>query len=149
MRKKIGWTILAVEASHVFCCVLPTLVSLLSLLTSLGLVSSVPKGLTFMHDLMHNWEIPIIIGSGLLLLLGWWLHRFSKTIDCHDNGCEHEPCGPKKDRTSLILKIATVIFAFNVLVFVIFHRGLEHFVDLESYRTEAHGSAHDHDGHGH
>lgn len=121
LQNTLFWTIVASETSHVFCCVLPTVVSLASLLSGLGLVSALPAGVLSFHDFMHRWEIPLIIFSGVVLALGWALHIISVRIDCHDSGCGHEPCAPKKRRTTGILKIATALFAVNTSVYFAFH----------------------------
>lgn len=131
------------ETSHVFCCVLPTIFSVLSLMAGFGLVSVVPGWLTDFHDLMHRWELPIIAVSGVVLALGWGLHWYSKKIDCHDHGCGHGPCEPKKDKTKMIMQAATLLFVVNVSIYLVFHRGMEMFVDVPAPAVEQHeGHAH-------
>jgi len=136
LQKFLNVSILATEASHIFCCALPTLFSILSLLAGIGIISAVPAGIMFMHDIMHDWEIPIIVFSGLMIALGWALHDYSKRLDCRGSGCAHEPCEPKKNRSAKILKIATVLFLVNIVIYFGFHA-----------RMEAGG--HDHHGHDH
>lgn len=126
IQKTIFWTILASETTHVFCCVLPTIVSIMSLLSGMGLIAVMPSGLEHFHDLMHGWELPIIMASGLLLALGWGLHAVSRRIDCRTDGdCRHEPCAPKKKHASRILMIATLLFVVNTAIYAFVHRTMD------------------------
>lgn len=140
-QKTIFMALILSEGTHVFCCVLPTLFSVFSLLAGLGMVSALPVGFLRFHDFLHKWELPMIAFSGLVLAAGWWLYGQSKKIDCHDSGCHHGPCGPQKDRTGFIMKAATVLFAVNILVYAVLHRGL----DIGMPVTAAHHDAHEHD----
>ncbi len=125
LQNTLYTAILASEASHVFCCVLPTIFSILSLLAGIGIVVAVPGWLVSVHDVLHHWEVPLIIMSGIVVALGWALHYYSKKIDCHDTGCGHGPCAPKKARANIILKIATILFVVNVAVYVGLHRNAD------------------------
>jgi hypothetical protein len=121
LHKAIFWTILTSETMHVFCCVLPLLLSILSLMGSIGVMSFVPASFLAFHEFMHEYERPVIVVSGLVLLLGWGLHWVSKKIDCHDTGCAHEPCRPRKKSAALILKVASLLFVVNTSIYLIFH----------------------------
>lgn len=123
-QKPLNIAIILAETSHVFCCVLPTLVSVLSLLAGVGVIGSLPISMLVVHDFLHDWELPIIFGSGLLIALGWLLLFYSRRIDCHDTGCGHEPCGPKKKKSSKLLLVASLLFVVNVTVYTVFHRGM-------------------------
>jgi hypothetical protein len=125
-QKSLYWAIVISETSHVFCCVLPTIFSIMSLATGLGLIAAMPSGLEIMHENLHDWEIPMITASGVIVLLGWVINYIAVKLDCHDTGCVHEPCGTKKRKASKILKIASVLFVFNLAIFLFFHHGLEH-----------------------
>ncbi len=120
-QNKLFWALVITETSHVFCCVLPTVFSVLGLLTGLGLVSAMPMGLDFIHEFLHRWELPMVMTSGVILVLGWGLYLYSRKIDCHDSGCHHGPCEGIKKRTGLILKIATLLFVANVTIYGAFH----------------------------
>jgi hypothetical protein len=122
MQKSITWAVILSETSHLFCCVLPTIVSLIGLLAGLGVVVALPVGFLQLHDFLHEWEVPMIVVSGVILALGWVAVRHSEKVDCHSTGCAHGACAPKKNRAHLVLKIATVLFVFNVLVYVTVHR---------------------------
>lgn len=123
INKALGWAILASETSHVFCCVLPTLAGVFSLLSGLGVVGVLPAGIMSFHEMMHEWEIPMIVASGVILALGWGLYAVSLRLDCHDTGCHHGACAPKKNKTALILKAASVLFVVNTVIYLTFHYG--------------------------
>lgn len=145
IQKTIFWAVLASEFSHIFCCVLPTVVSILSLMAGLGIFSVMPSGLLALHELIHTWEVPMIITSAAILLMGWGLHVLSVKIDCHNTGCAHEPCGPKKTRSSKLLMIATALFTINVSVYMFVHRNAN--IVIPAAHTTQEAPAHDHSGH--
>jgi len=122
LQKIINVTALATETSHIFCCVLPTVFSLLSLLVGLGVIGAVPSGIAHFHDLIHDWEIPIIITSGVVILFGWAVNAYAKKMDCKSLGAGHEVCEPRKKKTEKILKIATVLFLINISVYFLIHK---------------------------
>ena len=141
-QKRLYLAILISETSHVFCCVLPTIFSVLSILAGIGLVAAVPGWLTSFHDAMHDWEVPLISASALVVAIGWGLYFYSKKIDCHDTGCHHGPCGPKKRTTSKILIAATLLLAFNMTIYFGLHRGADQQSNSVHYSHEHH--EHDH-----
>ncbi|MCB1652352.1 MAG: hypothetical protein KDI46_09905 [Alphaproteobacteria bacterium] len=121
-QKRLLWAIVASETSHVFCCVLPTLFSLVALLSGFGMVITLPGWLEVLHDELHHYELPMIIFSAAVLALGWGLQMHSWKIDCHDTGCHHGSCKPRKRAASKILIAASVLFTFNVILYFGFHR---------------------------
>lgn len=125
LQKTIYGAIIATEASHIFCCVLPTVFSALSVLAGLGMISAMPGWMVSIHELLHGWEVPMIIASAVVLGLGWLMYWYSKKMDCDDLGDGHEHCETKKDRASLILKIATLLFLVNVAIYGVLHRGMD------------------------
>ncbi len=143
LQKGIIYAVVVSECSHIFCCVLPTLFSLFSLLAGVGLLGALPAPLVELHEILHEWEIPMIIGSGVILLMGWGLYAVSLRMDCHTTGCGHGPCTPRKNRAGLILLIATILFGANVLVFGVFHRGM----GLGAPVAHNHTITHDHTDH--
>lgn len=129
VQKTITWTIIASESTHIFCCVLPTVISIFSLLSGLGLTTVLPMGLLRFHDMMHPYEIPLIIFSACILVMGWGLNMISEKLDCRTDGlCCHEPCAPKKNTATKVLWVATVLFSFNVFMYFTFHRHMDYFV---------------------
>ena len=123
MQKSIFWAIVATETSHLFCCVLPTIFSIVSFLAGVGLVSAMPAGLESLHHFIHRWEIPLIIFSGVTIALGWAIDRFAGRVDCHDTGCVHEPCSTRKNKAHKVLIIASILFVFNIVIYMAFHQG--------------------------
>jgi len=147
LQKFLNFTVLATETSHVFCCVLPTVFSIAGLLAGVGLIGAIPPGIESLHDIVHDWEMPIIAASGVILLLGWLVYFYAQKIDCHEGGCAHGPCEPSKKRSSKVLKIATVLFVVNVSIYFFVHRPIDQQNHAHDHAEEA---AHeDHVGHNH
>jgi hypothetical protein len=107
------------ELSHFFCCGIPLVFSLLGLLSNLGFMATMPGGLEEIHHFTHDLEMPIMIMSGMILLLGWAFHLIASQLDCRSTGCGHEPCKPKKKRSYTFLVIATVLFVLNISGFLL------------------------------
>lgn len=142
-----SWVVVLSEMSHVFCCVLPSIFSLLTIMVGLGVMGAVPLWMSGTHEVMHAWEVPIMVMSGVILVLGWSLHVISKKMDCHNTGCGHEPCGPKKKNTGRVLRIATFLFAINILVYVSVHLPAQrhnHQIELQATQVQTHDAEHDH-----
>ena len=102
------------------------------------MIASLPGVMIVFHDFMHRWEVPIIVFSGVILLLGWGISWYSDKIDCHDSGCGHAACKPKKNKVHLILVAATVLFSVNLAIYLYAHRSdfverqLEHMHEPEN-----------------
>ncbi len=122
VQKSLVWALILSETTHVFCCVLPTLFSVLSLIVGMGMMASMPDSMVRMHTMIHAWEVPIIIFSGVVLALGWGISWYSDRLDCHDTGCHHGACAPQKNKAHLVLVIATVLFTFNLAMYLFVHR---------------------------
>jgi len=122
----MSWAIILSECSHVFCCVLPTLFSVLSILAGIGLISIVPTFIMTFHSAIHAYEIPIIATSGIITALAWVVYLNAGKVDCHDTGCVHEPCDSRKSRAGTILKVGTVMFLVNLTLFTFLHYLPEH-----------------------
>lgn len=153
LQNKFMWAVLLSETTHIFCCVLPSAVSIMSLMANVGLMSAVPGGLDRLHDMIHNYEIPLIIFSGIMLALGWALHVIARRLDCRSTGCAHEPCGPTKKRSLRIMQIATILFAANLTIYSVFHLNdplhTHHGHDHAHEQHNSHSAVHEHDGHDH
>ncbi len=108
------------------------------------MITTMPAGLESLHEMIHDYETPIIIASAIVITLSWALYMISKRIDCHDHGCHHEPCGAKKDRTKQLLQIATLLFIVNVVIYVGVHRNnlLANYFSAEHVHVEEHSEAH-------
>jgi hypothetical protein len=117
---------------------------MLSVLMTMGLMSAMPSWMNDVHEVMHGWEMPIITMSGVVLALSWGLHLISKRMDCHDTGCVHEPCEPKKNKNATILKIATALFVINISVYSFVHMGYQHINAEQNHETNVEAATHDH-----
>lgn len=124
VRKSLFWAVILSEVSHVFCCVLPTLFSLISLLAGLGLAAALPPAMVEVHEALHRWELPIIGFSGIVLAIGWAATIYGERAEMHhhDAGCDHGACRSDKEKTRLIMMIASVLFAVNLFVYAAVHR---------------------------
>ncbi len=125
LNKGIFYSVIASESIHIFCCVLPTVFSVLNLLAGFGIIATMPTFMDNAHHMVHAYEIPMIILSALILISGWGLYFYSKRISCRTDGaCSHAPCAPKKDRTKLFMILATFLFFVNISVYFVFHRSV-------------------------
>lgn len=111
------FTLIGTLLSHIFCCGLPTVVSILSLISGLGFVVSMPFALERLHEFLHQYELHIMVFSGFMVVLGWVLHEFSRRMDCHDTGCHHPPCDTKKNRSTKVLIFASALFCINLVIY--------------------------------
>lgn len=115
----LNWAVVLSQMTHVFCCGLPALFSVLSVLSGLGVLGALPSSVNFLHEILHEWEMPLLIGSGVVLALGWALHIYSRRLDCLKMAsCQHKPCAPKKKKSEYILLGASALFFINVVAFL-------------------------------
>ncbi len=121
VQNLLSFLALASGAGHIFCCVLPTVLSFTILMVGIGLIGALPIWIENMHETMHYYEMPILVFSAVVLVLGWGAIYLGKKIDCHDTGCQHGPCEPNKNRSVTILKIATCLFLINISAYTVFH----------------------------
>jgi hypothetical protein len=126
------WTIVGSVLSHIFCCGLPTIVSAISLVSGLGIMASMPSGLVVLHEILHSYEAHLVVFSGVMIVFGWVLHEISRRIDCHDTGCGHPPCAPKKKRSTKLLMFATFLFVINLGVYM----GFDHTAPVTTGHAE-------------
>lgn len=121
IQTTLHWVIVASAASHIFCCVLPTLFAIISFITGIGMFSGLFPGFEAIHNSMHAYEIPLLVFAAVMLAIGWGVQYLSWTVDCHDTGCHHGSCKPKKRRAETMLVVASVLFAINMVVFLFPH----------------------------
>lgn len=126
-QKTVLTAILLSEASHIFCCVLPTIFSILSLMGSFGLMVAMPGWMVSVHEFMHGYEVPMIALSAFVVALGWGLHYYAHHLNkmqMHDHTCcEHDHGAPASGKTThKILIAATILLVLNVLIYFVFHR---------------------------
>ncbi len=117
----INWAAALTQMSHFFCCGLPLIFGVLSLLSGFGIMVTLPLNEHDFHHMLHDYEVPFLTFAAIILLIGWALHYISWKIDCRSTGCSHEPCAPKKRRSSKVLFISTALFIFNIIVFLTAH----------------------------
>lgn len=114
-----NWAAAFTQLGHIFCCGLPAIFSVLSLLSGLGIIVAMPAGMDNFHHVIHDYEVPMIVTAGVVTTIGWALHFISIKLDCNASGCCHEPCEPKKNRSSKILVFATFLFTVNLVIFFV------------------------------
>ena len=120
-------TVIFSQLMHIFCCGLPFLFSVVSLFSLLGVSIALPTAFSGLHEAIHEWEVPILMFSGAVVVLGWVLHIISVKLDCRKDGmCVHEPCEPKKDKSALLLQFASILFIINCVIYFLFHEGIDH-----------------------
>lgn len=146
-QKAIYWTVIMSETGHLFCCALPAILGILSFFSAFGMIGIVPHVLLDLHDFMHRWEVPVIAFSAALLGFGWWLYRNSLKLDCStEHTCGHPPCKPKKDRTKIVLLVASVLFGFNFTLYLFFHDGVymwkDSAIEMQSHNDHDHNHIH-------
>ena len=122
LRRNIVWLVIASEVSHLFCCVLPTLAAVLSVAVGVGLL---PLGFTLLHDIIHGYEIPIIIFSAVMLGLGWWAYWLARRTDCHALGHDEHACHKTTDRSKVYLLIGSALFVMNIAIYFALHFSLD------------------------
>jgi hypothetical protein len=139
LQTTIFYTILASEAGHVVCCVIPTVLSLLALAASYGLMVSIPGFALSIHEYMHEWEQTVIIISGLLLAFGWALHALSKKIEREKHDCcSQTKCAGKKNKAEIIMLAASALFIMNVAVYTFVHTDMN--ANFEQKTVHEHSS---------
>jgi hypothetical protein len=133
LHRHLSIAVLLSEFSHVFCCVLPTVFTVLSFAVNLGLITVMPGFLLDLHKHIHEYEAPIIVVSGGMLILGWACHAGSRRVDCHDDGCGHPPCDPQKNTNARILTIATILFVMNLSIYFFIHKNI---LELSAFTSQ-------------
>ena len=139
LRRHFGWAVLVSELGHVFCCVLPTIFTVLSFAANIGLIGMSPGWMLELHAQIHSYEVPIIIFSGSILVIGWVADSLSHKVDCHDTGCGHSACDKEKSRNHKIMIIASCLFAINLFIYIVVHKNVFHldaFSPVHAVRVE-------------
>ncbi len=116
------WMVVGTELSHVFCCVLPMLVTVFTVIVNAGLLTATPVFLTQIHDVIHDYEMPIILFSGLMMFVSWAVHLASHQAESDATGCGHSSCVSKQNKNLRILQIATLLFFMNLVIYFAVHK---------------------------
>ena len=142
MRRHFGWAVLVSELGHVFCCVLPTIFTVMSFAANIGLIGMAPSWLMAIHEKIHYYEVPIIVFSGLILILGWAALYMSRKVDCHDTGCGHPPCDGGKRENGKIMIVATILFSLNLFIYAFVHKNILHLDIFNTVHVSQHEENH-------
>ena len=115
MRKLTHLLVLTSLFSHVFCCVLPFLASISILSATFGMLALPLTWSAF----FHSYEIEIVLVAGGMLLLTGILNWYSEKTDCHDHGCHHGDCTPKKTLAHKLFYISIGLYLINLVIFFV------------------------------
>jgi len=122
LQTTIFYSILASELGHVFCCVIPTVLSILTLAASYGMVVTIPGFALSYHNYIHTWEHLIIAISAALLVLGWSLFALNARLQIKHDCCSQTTCNKTRHKSKIIMIIATVLFLVNVSAYFLLHK---------------------------
>ncbi|MEM8971411.1 MAG: hypothetical protein AAGD43_05015 [Pseudomonadota bacterium] len=110
---------LLAELSHIFCCGLPIFIAVMSAGSQIGFGGA----FVVFHRFIHDYELHILIGSGLLLAFGFGLHIFSHWMECHSPEHNHHKSKPKRFRIGWIFSIALILYVANLSFYFISGHG--------------------------
>ena len=108
--------------THFFCCFLPGVVSVLTLVTVTGAATITMEDFGIPES-VHEQMIYI---SALVLVISGFLNYLSWKIDCREVGCVHEPCAPRKSKYFKLYMISVVFFLLNAVIHFTLHVPHEH-----------------------
>lgn len=147
MQKRIATYLTYASAfSHLFCCFLPGVLSIVTLLASSGTVVvtlddfGLPES---MHGDLIAFSAIILIVSGIMNFISW-------RVDCREDGyCTHEPCEPKKNRYLKLYLFSVVFFFINAGIHFGFHVDHNHGAEGHHGHETHVQESQDHDEHDH
>ncbi|MAI61446.1 MAG: hypothetical protein CBB87_03030 [Micavibrio sp. TMED27] len=143
-HKTFVWSALVVGLSHTFCCIIPGIFSLLALLSVFGFSIALPGWAASLHAITHSYELYIIGVSGVLLAVGWASLWYSRKHDCHETGCHHSTCQPRKRNVNKVLLFATGLFMINLGIYIAYHMPSTETASTEIIHND-HAHEHDHE----
>lgn len=117
-RSLIPASVLAMSLSHILCCGIPAVLSIINLLAGIGLIATIPASMTGLHEILHDIELPMVVVSAALLVFGWAMHLSTYSMRCTSTGCEHPPCPKTKRRNMMLLSAASLLFAVNFCMYL-------------------------------
>ncbi len=104
--------------SHFFCCFLPGVISVLTLITLSGSMVltmedfGIPE---YVHEEMIFISAAVLLFSGIINYISW-------KLDCRAvGGCSHEPCAPKKAKYFKLYAYSVVFFVLNAVIHFSLH----------------------------
>lgn len=100
--------------SHFFCCFLPGVISLITLITLSGSVFitmedfGIPE---YIHEELIYISFAVLVVSGLINYISW-------KMDCRAgaDACGHEPCAPKKAKYFRLYGYSVAFFLLNAII---------------------------------
>lgn len=107
--------------SHFFCCFLPGVVILATMATVSGSVVT-----TEMFGVPESVHEKMIYFSAVMLVISGISSYVSYKIDCGKDGCQHEPCKPKKAKYFKLYAYAVVFFILNAVIHFTMHTEYAH-----------------------
>lgn len=116
-EKYINIAALAALLPHLFCCVLPAVSSMAGIGAIAGI--SLLQGLHI--HWVHEYESALLVFSGAMIALSGGFQLYSRKINCHDTGCCHPPCEPRKIKARWAFWIALTLFVINLAVHFLMH----------------------------
>jgi hypothetical protein len=128
---------LASLISHFFCCFLPGVISLITLITLSGatVITMEDFGIPeYVHEKMIYISFVVLIVSGLANIVSY-------KIDCREMGCVHGACAPKKSKYFKLYAYSVVFFLLNAVIHFTLHTHEHHdHHDHEKHHEEVHVS---------
>jgi hypothetical protein len=108
---------LASLISHFFCCFLPGVISLVTLVTLSGaaVITMEDFGIPeYVHEKMIYISFVVLVISGLA-------NYASYRIDCRETGCVHGACAPKKSIYFKLYGYSVAFFILNAVIHFTLH----------------------------
>ncbi len=99
---------------HLFCCVIPLVMSVVGFGASLGLFTLNSSGFEWLIE----YEPHMMAVAGVMLLVGAAVQLISWRIDCRKEYCTHEPCEPKKKRSLNLFYLASALYVVSLLIHI-------------------------------
>ena len=102
---------------HIFCCCIPLLATIIGLGTNIGFVSNAVSE-NFVLSNFENFEVEILLLSGVILLLAFILKLRAKKMKCCSKTAKNF-CDKNEKINNLFLKISSVLYLFSLSTLVI------------------------------
>ena len=123
--------------SHFFCCFLPGVISLVTLVTLTGsaVITMEDFGIPeYIHEKMIYISFVVLVMSGIV-------NYISYRIDCRDMGCVHGSCAPKKSKYFKLYAYSVAFFLLNAAIHFGLHTDHDH-EHHEKHHEEVHHGEH-------
>lgn len=115
LQKSVTAVAIFAGLMHIFCCVLPLVMTTLGIGSTLGVIGINATQL----EVLHRYEHEIFAFSAAMLIVAGLSQCTSWRIDCRVQGsCDHKPCSPTKRLSFKLFVLASLIFLVNMAVFL-------------------------------